>query len=60
YPWPIVDHAEAVRAAKAKVFAVRGQADSRAEAKRVYLKHGSRRRPTQLHPRKRTVNEPPQ
>ncbi|MEM1027033.1 MAG: FAD-binding domain-containing protein, partial [Planctomycetota bacterium] len=56
YPSPIVDHAEAVRAAKAKVFAVRGRAESRAEAKRVYMKHGSRRRPT---PRKRMANEPP-
>jgi deoxyribodipyrimidine photo-lyase len=45
YPAPIVDHATATRAAKERIFAVRRTEEARAEAERVYLKHGSRRRP---------------
>ena len=45
YPAPVVDHATAYREAKARVFAVRGGRKAKSEAKRVYEKHGSRRRP---------------
>ena len=45
YPEPIVDHATAYRMAKERIFAVRGRADAKAEAARVYQQHGSRRRP---------------
>ena len=44
YPGPIVEHAAAYRAAQRRIFAVRGGAAARAEARRVYQKHGSRRR----------------
>ena len=45
YPSPIVDHVVAYRDAKARIFEVRGRWESKAEAHRVYLKHGSRRSP---------------
>lgn len=44
YPAPIVDHRQAYRAAQQRVFEVRERAASRAEARRVYIKHGSRKR----------------
>ncbi|MEM9354696.1 MAG: FAD-binding domain-containing protein [Pseudomonadota bacterium] len=44
YPKPIVDHATAYRAARARVNAIRRQDQSRTEAKRVLQKHGSRKR----------------
>ncbi|MCA9544710.1 MAG: deoxyribodipyrimidine photo-lyase/cryptochrome family protein [Myxococcales bacterium] len=50
YPAPIVDHAVAVRAAKQALYAVRGRAETRAEAQRVYQKHGSRKRPAHQRP----------
>jgi len=43
YPEPIVDAAEAVQLAKLRIYEVRRRADSRAEAKAVYVKHGSRK-----------------
>ncbi|MEM7755418.1 MAG: FAD-binding domain-containing protein [Planctomycetota bacterium] len=46
YPPPIVDHGAAYKFAKDRIFAVRKTAAARANAKKVYLKHGSRRRPT--------------
>ncbi len=46
YPAPIVDHAQAYKLAQQRLFAVRKTAAARAESKRVYLKHGSRRHPT--------------
>lgn len=46
YPGPIVDHAAAYREAQQRVFARRGTAAARGEARRVYEKHGSRRTPT--------------
>ena len=46
YPGPIVDHKAAYRHAQQRIFEVRKRAESRAEAKRVYLKHGSRKRST--------------
>jgi deoxyribodipyrimidine photo-lyase len=43
YPQPLVDHAAAVREAKRRLAAVRGTAESRAEARDVAQRHGSRR-----------------
>ena len=45
YPEPIVNHANAYRRARDRLFAVRGTRQARSEAKRVYQKHGSRRPP---------------
>lgn len=45
YPAPIVDYRSATKVAKDRLFAVRRQAEAKAEARRVYQKHGSRRRP---------------
>jgi deoxyribodipyrimidine photo-lyase len=45
YPDPIVDHARAVQLAKSRLFAVRAGPAARAEARRVYLRHGSRKDP---------------
>jgi deoxyribodipyrimidine photo-lyase len=44
YPRPLVDHATAYREARERIAAVRRQAEARADARRVYLKHGSRKR----------------
>ena len=44
YPLPIVDHATAYREARAKIALLRRQPTAREEAKRVFLKHGSRKR----------------
>jgi deoxyribodipyrimidine photo-lyase len=46
YPQPIVEHAAAYRKARERVAAVRRREGARAEAQRVYRKHGSRRRPS--------------
>jgi len=43
YPLPIVDHAQAVREAKKRLAAVRGNTAARAEARGVAQRHGSRR-----------------
>ena len=45
YPAPIVDHVRAVREAKRRVGEVRRRAEARAEASRVYQRHGSRKPP---------------
>jgi deoxyribodipyrimidine photo-lyase len=45
YPAPIVDHAAAARAAKARFTEVRRGAGYREAARDVYLRHGSRDRP---------------
>ncbi|MEO1008946.1 MAG: deoxyribodipyrimidine photo-lyase [Planctomycetota bacterium] len=44
YPRPIVEHAAAYRQAQRRIFAVRKTAEARSEAKRVYDRHGSRKR----------------
>jgi len=44
-PRRIVDHAPASKAAKAKVYELRRQPKTRAEAEHVMARHGSRRRP---------------
>jgi len=43
YPAPLVDHAAAVREAKRRLAAVRGDPAARAEARAVARRHGSRR-----------------
>ena len=47
YPLPIVEHAKAYRNARSRLYSMKGSSVARAEANRVYQKHGSRRRPTQ-------------
>jgi len=47
YPAPIVDHRTAYNAAKLAVFAARAKPAAKAEASRVYNKHGSRKRPNE-------------
>jgi deoxyribodipyrimidine photo-lyase len=46
YPAPIIDHQQAVRAARAAVAAIRKTDGFRAEAGRVYQQLGSRKRQT--------------
>jgi deoxyribodipyrimidine photo-lyase len=46
YPAPIVEHKAAYAEAKRRVFERKGSAAARAEARRVYTRHGSRKRPT--------------
>ncbi len=53
YPAPIVDHKIAVAAAKERLYGIRRDAAARAEAKGVYVKHGSRK-PTAPRARKKT------
>lgn len=43
YPPPIVDHAQAARAARDALYAVRQGADHKREANEIFAKHGSRK-----------------
>ncbi len=43
YPAPIVDHATALREARQRLARVRASDEARAEARRVHLRHGSRK-----------------
>ena len=43
YPFPIIDHLEAAKSAKQKIWAVRGQPGYRDAANAIQIKHGSRR-----------------
>jgi len=45
YPAPLVDHTNAVREARAHLATVRRRDSTRQEARRVFLRHGSRKRP---------------
>ena len=45
YPAPLVEHKEAVKDAKSRVYAFRRKDGARSEAKQVYERHGSRKRP---------------
>lgn len=45
YPLPLVDAKAAVLTAKQRIYALRGTAAARSEAKRVHAQHGSRKRP---------------
>lgn len=55
YPLPIVDQRVAYKAAQQKIFAIRQTAGAIAEARRVFIKHGSRKRRDPLpQPKKQT------
>jgi len=43
YPWPIIDHLAAARAARDTIWAVRGDAGFRERAEAIQARHGSRR-----------------
>ena len=45
YPPPIVEHREAAREAKSRIWAIKGTAAAKEEAEKVYEKHGSRKQP---------------
>lgn len=45
YPAPIVDHKEAVKAAKSKIWGLKTTAEAKAQAREVYERHGSRKGP---------------
>lgn len=45
YPAPIVDHAEAVKKAKERIYGLRRRLEARTEAEQVRERHGSRKRP---------------
>ncbi|MEM9305567.1 MAG: FAD-binding domain-containing protein, partial [Pseudomonadota bacterium] len=45
YPEPIVEHAVAYKEARRRIGEIRGRPETRAEAQRVYDRHGSRLRP---------------
>jgi len=45
YPPRIVDHMEAVREAKSRIWAIRATTEAKAEAQAVFEKHGSRKGP---------------
>ncbi|MEM7622203.1 MAG: deoxyribodipyrimidine photo-lyase [Planctomycetota bacterium] len=57
YPGPIVDHKDAYREARERVFGVRATAAARTEAQRVYTKHGSRKRPATRGHRNRPADD---
>lgn len=57
YPAPIVDHSEAIKQARAKIGAVRKQADFRDEAGKVYQKLGSRKKPRKRNSTKKTKEQ---
>jgi deoxyribodipyrimidine photo-lyase len=44
YPAPIVDHLERYREARSRIWAIKKTPEAKAEADRLYQKHGSRRR----------------
>jgi len=44
YPLPIVDHRKAYKSAQEKIFAIRQSNSAIEEAKRVFVKHGSRKK----------------
>ena len=50
YPEPIVDHKTAVSAARKAIYALRRRPEAKSEARAVFQKHGSRKRPSR--PRK--------
>ncbi|MEM7697271.1 MAG: FAD-binding domain-containing protein [Verrucomicrobiota bacterium] len=46
YPAPIVDHKTAYAEARRRMYGAKGKKEAKAEAAKVYQKHGSRRSPT--------------
>lgn len=57
YPLPIVDHEAAARQARQRMLALRRTREAHTEAKRIYERHGSRRRPSQSGRAKQTPSE---
>lgn len=57
YPAPVVNHADAIRDARAKFAALRRSEGFSEESKKVYAKHGSRKRPGKRRPK--AVPKPP-
>ncbi|MEL7473273.1 MAG: FAD-binding domain-containing protein, partial [Planctomycetota bacterium] len=57
YPPPIVDHPTAYALARDRIFARRGAEAAKREARRVYLKHGSRRRPGERFSKRRPPDD---
>ncbi len=51
YPAPIVDHAAAYREARAKIALARREPGARDEARRIHLRHGSRKKRPAVRPR---------
>ena len=47
YPIPIVDHNLQVKKAKKVLYNIKSTSDAKSEARKVYIKHGSRRKPNQ-------------
>ncbi len=46
YPFPIVDHKTAYKAARDRMHAIKRSKEARSASEKVYEKHGSRRRPS--------------
>ncbi|MDG2383324.1 MAG: deoxyribodipyrimidine photo-lyase/cryptochrome family protein [Pirellulaceae bacterium] len=46
YPYPIVTHTTAFRAAREKIYAVKREPEAQDDARRVFQRHGSRKRPS--------------
>jgi len=44
YPQPVVDHSTAYREARLKIAVLRREPSARQEARKVFLRHGSRKR----------------
>jgi len=47
YPGPIIDHNLQVKKAKNILYKIKSTSEAKSEAKEVYIKHGSRRKPNQ-------------
>ena len=56
YPFPIVDHREAYKSAREKIFAIRQTGAAIDESKRVFVKHGSRKKRDPLPKSKKESN----
>lgn len=54
YPPPIVEHKEAVAVAKSRLLAIKKTPKAKAEAEKVYEKHGSRKKPRRRATSKKT------
>ncbi len=52
YPAPIVEHAAAVKEARERIAAIRGRSGTRTEARVVFVRHGSRKKPATSRDRK--------
>ena len=46
YPRPIVEHGAAVKTARERIYTCRRTPEAKEQAQKIYLKHGSRRRPS--------------